>query len=137
MAKAPGGLGGKALTSELRKLAGEVHTITNDGTPVTREQVLAQMIWRQALGWEEITTDENGNRKKIMHPPVAWCQQFLFERTEGKAPLAVADETVRISAAEKVRDLSKQRLNKLAAVSAMPAMPAKKEKETNAAQEEK
>ena len=93
------------------------------------------MIWRQALGWDEVTVDEDGNRRTVKHPPVAWCQQFLYERVEGKAPLAVQDETVRISAAEKVRDLSKQRLNKLAAVSAMPAMP-RKEKETNGSAKE-
>ena len=131
MAKAPGKLGGKALTDELRKLAVEVHTVTDDGTPVTREQALAQMIWRQALGWEEIVVDDNGNRKKIPHLPVAWCQQFLFERTEGKSAIAAPEEGTRISAAEKVRDLSKQRLNKMAAISAMPKLETRAPKKRN------
>lgn len=109
----PGRLATRALTGELKKLAAEVHTITDDGTPVTREQALANMIWRQALGWVEVIRDDEGNRKEIQHPPVAWCQQFLFERVEGKAPIAIVDETGGIKAADKVRQLAKDRINSL------------------------
>lgn len=116
----PGKLGTRALTGELKKLAAEAHTITDDGTPITREQALAEMIWRQALGWIEVIRDDEGNRKEIPHPPVAWCQQFLFERMEGKAPIATVDETGGIKAADKVRQLSKDRINKLAAATSGP-----------------
>lgn len=115
-----GRFGTRALTGELKKLASEVHTITDDGTPVTREQALAAMIWQQALGWVETIRDEDGNRKEVKHPPVAWCQQFLFERTEGKAPIATTEDAGGIKAADKVRQLAKDRLNKLARVAAGP-----------------
>src|SRR5690348_11146241 len=108
-------LGGKALTSELRKLASQVHDVLPDGTQVTREEMLAELIWKQALGWSETTQDEEGNDKKIVHKPVAWAQQYIFERLEGKAIPVQPDNEGGIKAADKVRDLAKQRLNALAA----------------------
>lgn len=119
--------GTRALTGELKKLAGEVHTITDDGTPVTREQALANLIWKQALGWEELTRDEMGTAKKVWHPPVAWAQQYLFERMEGKAPQAVSEDMGGMKAADKVRELSKERLNKLAKIAVGPPKIPKKE----------
>jgi hypothetical protein len=117
---APGKFGTRALTGELRKLASEAITIEDDGTPVTREQMLAQMIWRQALGWVEKVRDDDGNLQEVRHPPVAWCQQFLFERTEGKAPQATQDERTGLKAADKVRELSKQRINTLSSIAKGP-----------------
>ena len=104
-------LGTRALTSELKKLAAEVIDIDDGAEPVTREQKLAQMIWNLALGWIENQRDDDGNLKKIRHPPVAWAMQFLFERCEGKAPQAVQEETTGIRAADKVRELSVERVN--------------------------
>jgi hypothetical protein len=126
MPAAAGRFSSRALTGELRRMANEAVTITDDGTPVTREQLLSQLIWKQALGWDEETCDDDGNRKLIKHPPVAWCQQFLFERIEGKAQVAVTDNESGIKAADKVRELSKDRINKLAAVKMGP--PSRKPK---------
>lgn len=109
----PNKLGGKRLTEELRKLAVEAYTIDNEGNPVTREGALAALIWRQALGWEEKTRDAYGNQQIVSHPPVAWCQQFLYERMEGKAPVATAEAGDGIKAVDKVRKLAKDRLNAL------------------------
>jgi hypothetical protein len=124
-----GRYGTRALTSELKKLASEVHTITNDGTPVTREQALADMIWKLALGWTEVQRDEEGNAKKVIHPPVAWAMQYLFERIEGKAPQAITEDGGGIKAADRVRELAKDRINGLARVAAGP--PSIKKKESN------
>lgn len=106
-------LGGKRLTEELRKLACEVIDITPDGTPITREQRLAEMIWRQALGWSEKVRDIDGNLVEKTYPPVAWSQQYLYERMEGKAPNSLPDVEGGIRAVDKVRDLAKARLNSL------------------------
>lgn len=105
---------GAALTKELKKLAVEVVEMDEGGSPLTREQVLARMIWRQALGWTEVVRDDNGNKKEIKYPPVAWCQQFLFERVEGKAAPVQAEAGQKITAAEKVSELARERANKLA-----------------------
>lgn len=107
-------LGGKRLTEELRKLATEAIDIRPDtGDPITREQKLAEMIWRQALGWSEKVRDINGDLVDKVYPPVAWCQQFLYERMEGKAPNSLPDVEGGIRAVDKVRDLAKARLNSL------------------------
>lgn len=127
MAKAPGILGSRALTAELRKLGTQVFTINDDGTQLTREEVLAELIWKQALGWVEKWTerDDRGTliQREVKHPPVAWAQQYLFERMEGKAAQAIADETGGIKAAEKVRDLARQRINTLAKIATGPPLP--------------
>ena len=107
----PKKLGGKRLTDELRKLAVEAVSIDDEGNPITREATLAALIWKQALGWEEKVRDENGNLQSIFHPPVAWCQQFLYERMEGKAPVATADPEGHVKAKDRVSDLAKNRLN--------------------------
>lgn len=121
MAKAFGIVGGKALTAELRKLAVEnSEVIDGEGVFLTRAQALAQSLWRLALGWTEETTDDNGNKKVVFHPPVSWAMQYVKECIEGKAASAPVEETDRISAAAKVRQLSKDRLNKMAAVASGP-----------------
>jgi hypothetical protein len=113
-------LSSKALTNELRKLSAEAFTITDDGTPVTRAQRLAELIWRLAVGYTETITTDSGNKKEVEHPPVPWAMKFAFERIEGRSPEAQTEETERISAADKVRQLSKDRINKMAAVASGP-----------------
>lgn len=95
-----------------------MHTITDDGTPVTRAQALSDLVWKFALGWEETTRDEEGNLKKVTHKPIAWAMQYLFERLEGKAPIAASEDAVRIKASDRVRELAKDRVNSLAVAAA-------------------
>lgn len=114
----------RALTGHLRTLAGEVHTVTDDGTPVTREQALAELIWKQALGWTETTRDDSGNAKNVKHPPVAWAQQYLYERIDGKAMVMQPDGETGLKAADKVRELARDRVNALAAA-VVPSGPPK------------
>jgi hypothetical protein len=120
-----GKIGGKALTGELRKLASEVHTSDAHGNAITKEQALSDLIWKQALGWEEVTRDEMGNLVKVLHKPVAWAQQYLFERLEGKAPIAMPDNDGGMKAADKVRQLAKDRINARAVASAGIGKPPK------------
>lgn len=119
----PGRLGGKRLTEELRKLAVEVHTVLDDGTPVTREQALADLVWKYALGWTDASRDIEGNLQQIKHPPVAWAMQYLFERMEGRAPNAQPEAEGGIRATDKVRELVKNRLNALVGVTPKPLGP--------------
>ena len=121
-------MGGRALTNELKKLAGHVVNVLPDGTQVTRAEALAELIWKYALGWVEETRDEHGNRRKVEHPPVAWAMQYVFERSEGKAPVANAEASTGMRAADRVRELARDRINSMAAVAAgPPKMPRKHE----------
>lgn len=128
MAQGTGKLSGKHLTENLRRLSSEAIDITPTGDPITRADVLAQLIWKQALGWTEEGRDDLGNKFRKVHPPVGWCQQYLFERMEGRSPQASAEETTGIKAADKVRDLAKQRINAMASIAVGP--PKKKIEET-------
>ena len=110
----PNKLGGKRLTEELRKLAAEAVSIDDNGDPITREQALSLLIWQQALGWEEKVRDEHGSLQVVKHPPVAWAQQFLWERMEGKAPVAQAEAEGHVKAKDKVDALARNRLNAMA-----------------------
>lgn len=113
-AKIPGKLGAKALTNALRTLSEEVTTIDNAGEPLTRAQQLAEHVWRLALGWDEtVVNPHTGKKELIKHPPVPWAMQYMFERLEGKAPIAVQEENHGIKAVDKVRQLTVDRLNSL------------------------
>ena len=113
MAKKGGILSKRALTAELRKLAAEIHSIDEDGNPITNEQKLAHALWNEALGWTEELKDEKGNLKENYHPPAAWAQQFIYERLEGKVAPATVEDGSRVTAAETVRKLAVAQLNKL------------------------
>lgn len=103
-----------ALTAELRKLADEVVDIDPAGSPITRRMILAKQIWDQAIGWVERTRDDNGTLVEIKHKPIGWCQQFMWERLEGRAVVAAPETGGGVRAADKVRGLARERLNALA-----------------------
>jgi hypothetical protein len=118
-----------ALTNHLRQLAAEVVEVLPDGTQVTRNEKLAELIWKQALGFAEEIKDEWGNTKTVTHKPVSWAQQYLYERIDGKAPIAAPESQSGVRASDRVRDLARNRLNALAEVaSGPPAAPAEKKK---------
>lgn len=115
MAKAlPAKLSTRALTRHLHELGAEAHTVADDGTILTREEALARLLWDKALGWEEVTRDEDGNVKRIKHKPESWAIQYIYERREGKAAAATVEEDNRIRTSERVRELARDRLNRLA-----------------------
>lgn len=116
---------GKRLSEELRKLATQVHTVKDDGTQVTKEEALAELVWEYALGWTEHFRDDSGNLCERKHPPVAWAMQYLYERLEGRAAVQAPDPESGLKAADKVRELVVGRLNSLAAVAKGPPAPRK------------
>lgn len=110
-----------ALTAELRYLATQLSDeVDEEGNPLTNMQLLGRMIWRQAKGWTELTRDDSGNLKEVKHPPVAWCQQYIFERCDGKAAQAAAEENPGIKTRDRVAELAKDRINRLASIAAGP-----------------
>jgi hypothetical protein len=117
----------KIITELLHKLGAQAHTIRDDGTPVTRDEALTELIYKYALGWTEtyFDIDKNGNKvkKEIRHPPAPWAIQYVVERREGKAAPAMPEENTGLKASAKVRELSKQRINALAKSAKKPLPP--------------
>lgn len=111
----------RALTKHLQKLGQEAHTVDNEGTPVTREEALAQLLWNMALGYTEKVLDNEGHWQQVIHKPVSWAMQYVYDRREGKVPQAIGEDEGRIKASDKVRELAKSRLNALALAAAGPA----------------
>lgn len=110
----------RALTRHLNELGREVHTVNDAGDPITREEALARRLWDMALGWEEQTRDDEGNLKTVKHPPVAWAMQYVYDRKEGRTAPTVLEDEGRVRAADKVRELAKDRVNQLASAAAGP-----------------
>lgn len=102
---------GAILSKYLRALAMDIHTVDDDGKPVNKAAVLAKLVWQHALGFEE--RDPDDPNKMTPHKPATWAIELLFNRIEGKIPLAVVEDQGR-SLAEKVSDLGKARANALA-----------------------
>jgi hypothetical protein len=98
---------GAILSKYLRALALDIESMDDSGDPVTKAQKLAELVWKHALGF----TDEKDPTKRI--PPATWAIELLFNRVEGKIPLAVVEDQGR-SLTDKVSDLGKAKANSLA-----------------------
>jgi hypothetical protein len=109
---------GQLLSRFLRQLATEVETISENGTPVTKAQVLAELVWKTALGYEKADPDDP-NKKKYQ-PPAQWAIQMIYDRLEGRIPEALQD-TKGGTIAEKVTELGRKQVNELAEVKPIEA----------------
>jgi hypothetical protein len=118
---------GRALSKHLNLVGLELHSADAEGNPITNEEALARLLWNMALGYEEMTRNEEGTMTRVVHKPVAWAIQYIYDRKEGRAAPTVLEDEGRMKAAEKVRDLAKARLNGLAVSAAGPvSTPAEK-----------
>ena len=103
----------REITNHLKRLAVEVETITPDGDPVTRAEALALLLWKKALGHTETKQNEKGELEEVKHPSEAWAITVVMERLEGKVPAVTLEEAAQHSAATKVSELAKSRINGL------------------------
>jgi hypothetical protein len=108
---------GAILSKYLRALAVEIETTNADGDLVTKAAALADLVWKYALGGHK-ERDDKGVEKTM--PPAVWAIELLYNRIEGKIPLAVVEEQGR-SLTERVSDLGKARINSLAKAAVDPA----------------
>src|SRR6266516_4622347 len=112
---APGIFSKRAVNKHLHEVGARVHEELNDsGDSQTKDEALAELLWKMALGYTEEVRDDDGTLRKVVHGPVAWAMQYIVERKEGKAVQAISEEDGRIKAADKVRELARDRMNKLA-----------------------
>jgi hypothetical protein len=106
---------GAILSKYLRCLALEIETVDEQGDPVTKAQALAMLVWKHALGFKD--RDDKG--KESFHKPETWAIELLYNRIEGRIPIAVVEESGR-SLTEKVSDLGKARINSLSKAAVDP-----------------
>jgi len=121
----PGKVSKRGLTKLLKEIGQKVTTehFDDDGGVLTHDEALARLLWRKALGYTEKTRDDNGTEKTVRNRPESWAIQLIYERREGKVMQAQPDDTGRVKAADKVRSLSRERVNKLASKVAGPKGP--------------
>ena len=103
----------RELTNHVRQLAAEAHDWSEEDGVITKGEALARLLWTKALGSVEMKVDDEGNEVEVYHKPESWALQLRYDRMEGKTPQAVPEDEGRVTAAEKVRDLHRQRLNSL------------------------
>ena len=111
--KPSSGQGFGQLTKHLRALAAEIETSDDNFNLITRAEMLAMVVWKKALGWVEPARMQGDVVlvKAAVHKPESWAIQLIYDRIEGKAPQAVPDAKGRLTAAEKVSELVKSKLN--------------------------
>lgn len=117
---------GKELTKFLRQLAVDVESSADDGTPQTKAECLARLLWQKALGYKaQEMRGEGASRAmtEVYHPPESWAIQMIYERLEGKVANSAPEDGTRTTAAERISDLSRQRINAMAG--GVPAEPKK------------
>ena len=110
--------GSKQLVEWLEKIGTETHedvSIDDDGNIITRtkDEELARLIWKQALGYTREILDENGSViKRDFVKPDPKMQQFIIERREGKCPAVEGDGGM--TATDKILGQTKESLNDMA-----------------------
>lgn len=103
---------GKLLSRFLETIAEEKTELVKDPKTgedriATKAEALARMIWRDALGWTERDTK---NEIDIVHLPNQNRIATVFNRIEGKAPVAGEDTADKLTAADRVTEVGKSRI---------------------------
>lgn len=109
----PAAYNSKQITQHLREMAAVAHEMLEDGTVMTRGEALALLLWKKALGYTERKVDDEGDVTVTEHNPASWAIQMVYERMEGKTPLAMTEDDTKVKASAKVRELATARLNQL------------------------
>jgi len=102
---------GKVLTRYLEIISEEKTEMIKGADGVdrlaTKAEALARIIWKRALGYKELDVKTNTD---IIHQPEQSKIGIIFDRMEGKAPMAGEDTKGKITAAEKVTEVGKKRI---------------------------
>lgn len=105
---------GKLLSQFLKEIAQEetefVKDENNEDKMATKAEALARKIWRMALGWKEVET-QDGKLVEVMSRPDKAMMMLVFDRTEGRAPTSMSGSDQKLTTAARVSEQSKKRLN--------------------------
>ena len=108
---------GAVLSKYLRALAVDIETTNADGDLITKAEALALLVWKSALGWKELDPKTDA---EIVHTPDWRAIELLYNRIEGKIPIAVVEEQGK-NLIEKVSEMGRARINSLAKAAAEEA----------------
>ena len=108
---------GAILSKYLRSRALDMETIDDAGDAVTKAAALAKFVWKAALGYKDVDVKTGSI---VLHEPDWRAIELLYNRIEGKIPVAVVEDQAR-SLTEKVSDLGKARINSMAKAAAEDA----------------
>jgi hypothetical protein len=108
---------GAILSKYLRALAVEAESMTDGGDIITKAAALAALVWKHALGFEEPVNPDKPDEGKVRNKPATWAIELLYNRIEGKIPVAVVEDQGK-SLTEKVSDLGKAKINAAASAAA-------------------
>ena len=105
---------GRLLSKFIRLIAEETEFVQGKGSDedrmVTNAELIAREMWKQAKGWEELIICEDGNTKRVVHPPDTKIAFLLMDRMEGRAPTAITDSDDRPSTAKKIKEQGIKRI---------------------------
>jgi hypothetical protein len=110
----------KQLTSKLKEILAEdteVEMLNGDPVIVTKAEKLARTMVRMALGYkEEVERKLDGNTVKdeIVHCPNAGMIALVYDRVEGRIPIAQVEDPGTRTLGERVSEQGQRRLNDLA-----------------------
>lgn len=110
---------GRVLSEYLRGIATEktetvIDPITCKAVIVSKAEALARKLWDKALG-RIIRYDEDGKMEILEGDLNLDCVKLLLERIEGKAAVGgEATESAKPTAADRVSEINRRRLNTLA-----------------------
>jgi hypothetical protein len=108
----------KILTTQIKNVLSEKTEVEmdDDGIPVmvTKGEKLARLVVRMALGYKE-EVERTYNEKKVIdtvvHGPHAGMIGLIYDRLEGKIPMAKEEEITSRKIADRVSDQGRNRIN--------------------------
>ncbi len=109
----------RILTKFINRVAAEETEVFQENSEdcprmVTKAEALSRLMWKMALGYTEKSIKDVGGKKfedEIVHPPNAGMIALLYDRMEGRVPLASEPEHAGRSVSEKVTEQSRNRIN--------------------------
>jgi hypothetical protein len=111
---------GKLLTAQLKTILQEKTEVEmdEDGAPiiVTKAEKMARTMVKMALGYkEEVERKMDGKTviDELVHGPNAGLIALVYDRVEGRIPVASVEEPDKRTLADRVSEQGKKRINNL------------------------
>jgi hypothetical protein len=122
----------RLLSKFVQQIAEEKSEVgaADDGMPImiSKAEALARRVWMMALGYveeQEVRSGDSVTKNSINHPPNPGMIALLYDRMEGRVPLAQEIETGKRTIADRVSEQGRNRINKLGGIKNSESRPPK------------